>query len=342
MNVPAMCLLLAAACGPGTAEDRASFVDSIRVAAQAARASLAEVQFEDRLWISRFDSAARIEQSRESIYALERSHFERARSQADSHGVGSVFLDEIQAEHEQRMSRIDDSLIATMLNERVQLSRRVIVDRQQRRARIEQIDLRDVDALMSANGLAPESRASLDQSATILQFETHSLRRNSALPRLAIASDLQRYSEFDADCQMGILPDALFGPEYRIDVSEDGGRVVLTGIERTTGARAFEAELHPELAGRFVALRVFRGDDPARVSREYLASDFRLVNGVSAAFETEFHIFQPDGRASSAEKRAVENLELRAVSANTDGVWQFPPEVRIQDTRTALPQKRSE
>jgi len=223
--------------------------------------------------------------------------------------------------------QVEGRLAAFAANARQSSRQRAAFDFVAQRVRIEQRDLRDLDALAERFAVPARERVNLDCTRTVISTAGYSLlvNRDESLATVSTGSTRPLTERL---VLLGIVPERLLDGRYPTRVTREAdGSILLRAQRPDMDGLAFEIVLRPD-EGRY-ATRITRYDRAGARLHELHAADYRrLAPGMSAPFFTETF----ERLSGQAGVRSVSRMVTR-VQVNPDApaaLFEAPRTARVQ------------
>jgi hypothetical protein len=243
-------------------------------------------------------------------------------------------LAKAEAELARKMAIVEDLVVTVRLNRTLSKDRKRTIDFHGQRARLDDIDLRDIDALLAAEGLDESMRGSVWRSQTLLVETQRTIRMPAFVPDLAVIMPVPRLNLNAEWLSLGILPESVFDGRFEFEIKRRDAIVELAAIDKDTGVSVLECTLMPERAYRLAAWQTYTSDGD--LSMQMTLNDYRNIDGFWVPFAT-----QKVTSRSGVRDYSVENTTLHQVEINPaldDDMFSIPEGMRIQDM-TAAPHR---
>lgn len=154
-------------------------------------------------------------------------------------------------------------------------------------------DIRDLNEIGRTNGLSPEESASLSQDRiTLIKGNYHLiLFHDSSTPRLVLDKESASANSFLTIPYLGTVDQNTFDDKYSPKIVGYSPFIVIeTTIPLTNGMRTGRFELDPELQYHIRSIRWYQG---SICTGEFVADDYRNINGILYPFIFKMWIFNP-------------------------------------------------
>lgn len=220
------------------------------------------------------------------------------------------------------------------LNKHTRSKVTAVMDNRTQQLKHTENDLRDVDKLLEENGLPPKQKCNVSRSKVVVtskSIEMH-FTDGSLLDGQAELNVYHRPGVPDnfRMRNLGILDDWIFAESWdaKLEEKNDDGRTVLVLELSKTNRNGFAAtvECDPALAYRFRSIQLRYKN---RLIREYIADDYRIVNGLPYPFFFVKRAFAMDGSIIKERKYSIEHAELGLDLTADDFGVPVPDDTRI-------------
>lgn len=244
-------------------------------------------------------------------------------------GAGEERLQKINDDMDGQYEVLEESIAIEKLNASTAVRRTTTIDRSKRRARRDDVDLRDLSRLGKENHLGSNQLKSLDRSCSLISIEGQPEIRLHT-PRAGKLATVMPYKGFplvQEELRLGLLPAYLFSASFSLEVRPtDTKQFLITARNRATGQKTFEATVAPEKGNLMTEFRSF--NDEGSPIEVFTASDFRRVDGVWLPFETRSE-FRSEPIAPTVIVRQVRNARINA--AASDELFAPPTDYSVTD-----------
>lgn len=175
---------------------------------------------------------------------------------------------------------VDRDLIIANINKRTRVRRRAAIDFARLLVRYDDEDLRDLSALIQANGLSGNDVAALSRTQSMVMDGSQTVRLIPSQSLAVVAPEKGDYAHATGGRELGIIPSWVFDGRYIADVGfEDDTTVVLTCRDSTASRTAPFARVWLDSSIEYRVERIEAYDESGSVVERFLASDYRLVAG---------------------------------------------------------------
>lgn len=318
--------------GPAIGED---LVQTVRCAHEAARAAVRgyrSVETVERT-VSRTDAerSASFERARAHIVA----QMDAALAGAAADGSSPETVEYLRDTFEQQLARLPVIAQAWSLNDALHVQRTEVVDLALGRLRTDDLDLRDLPAMMSNHGIPVEEKIHLDRSLITIR---HGDREVVLLPDgSGIVKD---GPVFRADVQwlrLGVLPESAFEDTEILAIEfldGDQHRIELRFRDATSAADRLRVVVDP---GYDYRIREYAELDGAgNPTHEMTMSSYQLSAGLPTPAHTTRTWHEGDRADRMVEQRTVTSLEW--LTQPDPATFEVPPGHRVVDARrTTVP-----
>lgn len=192
-------------------------------------------------------------------------------------------------------------------------------------------DMRDLDQLMSREGIPRGRRSSLDTSTIVIGGAGKRLTLFPAT-KSAVVDDIPQAhgqpSIWLAPIHFGLLPEWLFEKTSRSTIAEcalNGAPAVCLTLE--SDEHKSIAELDPDRGYQFRRLRHYAAD--GRLSSEETANDYRVIDGIHFPFRFESTKYDPSGQVSRHELITVTEAKFNRELPNAEFQVELPPRTNV-------------
>lgn len=243
-------------------------------------------------------------------------------------------LNEILSNADVQLEELQFHLQVAELNGDFVLRRTTTLDVSGRRLRRDDRDLRNLDQLVRVHGLNASQRKSLDKTSSLIAIrdEPEVRLHPPAIGALATIHDNRTLSIEKELLKFGVIPSSLMGLASTLEVSQDprAGEVQIVGRDGN-GKIALEISLSPSNRHAMTRYAIVKS---GVIVEEFLASDFRAINGVSIPFATRQTFSQQSPEYCVVERR-VESARINEPIEKANEVFSIPKDYRIQDLTAA-------
>jgi len=259
---------------------------------------------------------------------------EDALKRAAAEGGGEAVLAGLERDYAQRLSQGDALAKTSELNRSLSIGRCRRLDFVGERGRIEDVDRRDLDALLSGANLDPEMRKSLSRSKTVLAGRDRSTELLAEVPELAVVSDLLRFKADVERLSVGLIPSWAFADEKLLRhavAGEDGAGPFVDVSCRHVGKErdVLSFRARPARAYRIERWTTYYDDGQPFEERRF--EDYRLVQDVWLPFKTSLRVRNAEGEVILTEETKLLGAEVNVPLG--DALFEVPAGLRVQDIR---------
>jgi len=259
---------------------------------------------------------------------------ERTIQMAAERGATEEQIARIRTRLTERLNDGDSAMIVAQLNKHLRIERTATIDPTLKRARYDDRDLRDVDALMAAHGLNENDRVSLSKTVGRILLEDREITMHPSVG-LAVVSRIPKFKTDDVARRLGIIPPPFFerGYEFQVaQVQQQGTTIVrITGTRPGRTTPTVLIETRPDQ--RYRMTRLVRYDENGEVAEEYLPSNYQPEDGILVPRRTEQRVAGYESSSYCIRIRTVTRVRFNQQIDPTR--FEVPSECFVQDTRTA-------
>lgn len=235
--------------------------------------------------------------------------------------------------YERKLAKADALMATSRINRQLSIDRRRTVDFENGRGRLDDVDRRNVDALLAEEGLDDSMRGSIWRSKSMIVDAQHAVELPAIAPDLAVIMPGPRFDANGEWLSLGIVPEAVFGEGLLLDLKRVGASLELTARDAESGAILLRGELLPERSYRLASWRAFTPE--GELATEMVLDDYRQVDGVWVPFARQVNRSRDGVPDYSVEKATLQEVEINPVLE--DDTFAIPTGMRIQDTTAASP-----
>lgn len=301
-------------------------VESLREKNRQNLASVRTIVVEERVELQRTvpveerraQEARRIEDGR--AWQLKRAAFT---------GESKKRIQKINEQADGQYGSFEASLVIEQLNATSSVRRTTTIDRDQRRARRDDVDPRDLTKMGKEQRLGRGQLMSLDRTGSLISEEGKP-EIQLHTPRVGKLATINSHSQTSLDreeAQLGLLPEYLLGEDFSLEVRAAGEtRFQIIAKSKTSGRTVYEATVDAEKGYAMTELRTF--DEAGALVVVFTASDFRRVNGVWLPYATRQE-FPTTPIAPTVIERNVDSARINPAVA--DALFGPPSDYRVVD-----------
>jgi len=202
------------------------------------------------------------------------------------------------------------------------------------RGRIEDVDRRDLDALLSGANLDPEMRKSLSRSKTVLAGRDRSTELLAEVPDLAVVSDLPRFKADGERLSVGLIPSWVFADQRLVRQAVAGddanGPFVDVSCRHVGKDRdVLRFRVRPARAYRIETWTTYYDD--GQPAEEMRFDDYRLVQDAWLPFKTSVCRRNSEGKVIFTQDAKLLGAEVNVPL--DDALFEIPAGRDVQDVR---------
>ncbi len=251
-------------------------------------------------------------------------------------GSGETVLTSLEASLSNCLAMADSLARVHELNASTVFGRRLLLDFTGQRARMEEEDCRDVDALLAVNNLEPQFRRSLSRTRVCITSLDGCKHMPEEEDGLVVISEMPQFNADMEHHSLGLIPGWFFADERLVRVARSGkdadGPFVDVNCRFTDKkADVLRFRVRPERGYRIEQWKTYH--DNGQLAEDQSFEDYRCVNGVWLPFKTCVRRHDDQGQVTF-------RLDTRLLSAevNTpldEALFEIPEGMRVQDIRAA-------
>jgi len=249
-------------------------------------------------------------------------------------GGGEAVLASLERDYAQRLGQADALAKIYELNCSLSLGRCRRLDFVTERARFEDVDRRDLDALLSEANLDRGLRTSLSRSKTYLAYPDHCTHLPAEGSDLAVVFELPRFKADVERLSVGLIPSWVFLDEKlvrQVVADEDAGGPLVDVSCRYAGKDrdVLRFRVRPARAYRIERWTTYHDD--GQPAEEMRFEDYRLVQDAWLPFKTSVSRRNPEGKVTLTQDAKLLGAEVNVPLGNV--LFEVPAGLHVQDIR---------